>query len=149
MRQGGRQVKKHQKHSEHQNRKNTEKDTDLLKVFEAENNVSYNQGSVVFEIKAAEASTWIECLRKKVSEPIQLSDGSGVIMKMDNFKIPAVSCHSKANYGSLSVTVYPNPKTTNPKIMVQGRMYLAFVTFIIPLVLQDLKASQSAAIFGP
>ena len=53
------------KHNEHQTRKNTEKDSDLIKVFEAENNVNYNQGSVVFEIKAADAALWIECLKKK------------------------------------------------------------------------------------
>ena len=137
------------RHNEQQTRKNTEKDSELIKVFEAENNVTYNQGSVVFEIKAADAALWIECFKKKIGEPTTLGDGSGVIMKMENFKIPAVSCHSKANYGSLAVTVYPSPKSSNPKVMVQGKMYLAFITFIIPLILQDMKAGQTPALSGP
>ena len=74
---------------------------------------------------------------------MELTDGSGCIMKQDNFKIPAVSCHTKATSGTLTVTVYPNPKNGQPKIMVQGKMYLAFITFIIPLVIQDIHAATS------
>ena len=130
-------------HNDQQPRKNSEKDIMLIKTFESENNVVYHTGSVVFEIKQSEGSIWIDSLKNKLGDPVELPDGSGCIMKQDNFKIPAVSCHTKATSGTLTVTVYPNPKNGQPKIMVQGKMYLAFITFIIPLVIQDIHAATS------
>ena len=130
-----------------QSRPETDKDTALLRKFEKSNNVSYNKGSVVFDIDGSKADILIECLIKRVGPPEILSDGSGVKMKVEQFKIPLVSCKTKQKYGSLSVTVYPNPKTSHPKVMLQGQAYLAFVTLVLPEVFKDL-ASPHLAIGG-
>ena len=56
------------------------------------------------------------------------------------YKYPLVSTKSTdTNFGSVTVTVYPNPKTSNPKIMIQGKMFMAFVAFIMPMVIKDMK----------
>ena len=81
--------------------------------------MNYYKGIVVFDIDGSKAQLWIECLTKRVGPPVTLSDGSGFKMKMKQFKIPLVSCKTKQEYASLSVTVYPNPKTSHPKVMVQ------------------------------
>ena len=122
----------------HQHRSESEKDAALLKNFESSNTVNYNKGSVVFDIDGDKAQLWIDSLQKRLSPPVPLSDGSGVRMKVDQYKIPLVTCKTKQEYGSLSVTVYPSPKTSNPKIMVQGQAYLAFVTLVLPEVFKDM-----------
>ena len=65
------------------------------------------------------------------------------LFKLDDFKVPRQSTSIKTNYGSITVTVWPKPKTTHPKIMVQGKCYLAFVTFVVPLILKELKAATN------
>ena len=128
-------------HAHQQHRKETENDKDLLKTFESTNNVTYHPGNIVFNIDGAKADLWIECLRRRVSDPVPLSDGSGVQMKRDDFKIALVTYTNKADFGSIMITVYPHPKNSSPKIMIQGKMYMAFVSFIIPLVLKDMQAA--------
>ena len=123
-----------------QTRAESDKDSALLRNFEADCNVNYYKGNVVFDIDGSKAQLWIECLTKRVGPPVPLSDGSGFKMKMEQFKIPLVSCKTKQEYGSLSVTVYPNPKTSHPKIMVQGQAYLAFVTLVLPEVFKDMHS---------
>ena len=61
---------------------------------------------------------------------------------MEDFKIPRVTTSTKTNYGNVTVTIWPNPKTTHPKAMVQGKCHIAFVTFILPLILKDIKAAS-------
>ena len=127
-------------HQDKQTRPESEKDSALLRNFEVSNNVSYNKGNVVFDIDGSKSQIWIDCLKKRVSPPVELPDKSGFKMKMEHFKIPLVSCKTKHEYGSLSVTVYPNPKSSHPKIMVQGQAYLAFVTLVLPEVIKDMEA---------
>ena len=129
-----------------QNRAEADKDSALLKNFEKSNNVTYNKGNVVFDIDGAKAGLWINCLKKRVGPPVELSDGSGVKMRQEQFKIPLVSCKTKQEYGSLSVTVYPNPKTSHPKILVQGQAYLAFVTLVLPEVFKDMEDPRLAIV---
>ena len=38
------------------------------------------------------------------------------------------------------MTIWPKPKTRHSKVMVQGKCHLAFVTFVEPLILKDIKA---------
>ena len=97
-------------------------------------------------LMGAKAQIWIDCLKKRVGNPVNLSDGSGVQMKMEQFKIPLVSCYTKKDYGSLSVTVYPSPKSSHPKIMVQGQMHMAFVSFILPDIIKDMQSGASLPI---
>ena len=131
-------------HQDKQTRPESDKDSALLRNFEQSNNVSYHKGNVVFDIDGAKAQLWIECLKKRVGPPVDLADGSGVKMRIEQFKIPLVSWKTKQEYGSLSVTVYPNPKTSHPKIMVQGQAYLAFVTLVLPEVFKDMQTTRPA-----
>ena len=124
----------------------TDGDSDLLEAFKASNSVNYNQGNIVFEIKAAEADLWVECLSKRLGKPLALESGNSLHFKIEEFRIPRSNSTTKTNYGSVTVTIWPRPKTTQPKIMVQGKCYLAFVTIIVPLVLKDIKNAQKPAI---
>ena len=72
-----------------------------------------------------------------------LSNGDGYQIKLDEFKIPSVTYLTKKKYGSISVTVWPNPSDGQPKVCVQGTMYLAFISFVLPAVLKDIGASKA------
>ena len=67
-------------------------------------------------------------------------------MKVDEFKIPSISYLTRKTYGSLSVTVWPSPSDGQPKVCVQGTMYLAFISFVLLIVLKDMETTQVAAI---
>ena len=128
------------KHQAEQTRDNTD-DNDLLKAFEASNNVSYNNGNIVFGIDPGEAELWVTCLTKRLGKPLPLENGNALQFKMEDFRIPRLSTSSKTNFGNVTVTVWPRPKTTYPKAMVQGKCHIAFVTFTLPLVIKDIKAA--------
>ena len=117
----------------------SESDSDLLKAFEASNTVNYNTGNIVFEIEATDSSLWVECLTKRLGKPLPL-DNDSFQFKIEEFKLPRMNANTKTNYGSVTVTIWPKPKTTHPKVMVQGKCHLAFVTFVVPLILKDIKA---------
>ena len=127
-----------------QTRAESDKDSALLKSFESSNNVNYNKGNVVFDIEGSKAQLWIDCLQRRLGPPQDLADGTGVRIRIDHFKIPLVTCKTKQEYGSLSITVYPSPKTSHPKIMVQGQAYLAFVTLVLPEVIKDMTTPRPA-----
>ena len=64
-----------------------------------------------------------------------------------DLQIPLVSTKAtNTNFGSVTVTVYPNPKTSNPKIMIQGKMHMAFVAFILPMVIKDMKKASPLSV---
>ena len=127
---------------DHQSREKGQ-DKDLLKTFEATSGVSYNKGNITFHIVPGSGDLWIKCLAKKLSEPIPLSNGSGFQMKVEDFKIPSVSYLTKKSYGSLFVTVWPSPGDGQPKVCVQGTMYLAFISFVLPSVLKDMSSTKA------
>ena len=121
-------------------RADIEAHTDLLQAFEASNNVNYDNGNIVFNIDPAESSLWVECVTKRLGKPLPLENGNALQFKMEDFRIPRQSTSTKTNYGNVTVTIWPNPKTTHPKAMVQGKCHIAFVTF--PLVIKDIKAAS-------
>ena len=106
----------------------------------------YHKGIIIFDIEGSTPQLWIDCLKKKVGEPIDLADGSGVWMTKDDLQIPLVTIKTNYNFGSVTVTVYPNPKTSTPKIMIQVKMCMAFVAFILPLVIMDMKKSSPLSV---
>ena len=123
-------------------------DQDFLKAFESSTTVNYNTGNIVFEIKAAEAATWVDCLTNRLGKPLPLETGGSLQFKMEDFKIPRMSTTTRTNYGSVTITIWPHPKTTSPKIMVQGKCHLAFFTFIVPSILKEIKAAKKLTITG-
>ena len=102
----------------------------------------------MFDIKAAEATSWVDCLTKRLGKPLPLETGKSLQFKMEDFKIPRMASTTKTNYGSVTITIWPNPKTTNPKIMVQGKCHLAFFTFIVPSMLKEIKSATKLTITG-
>ena len=101
----------------------------------------------MFDIDGSKAQLWIDCLKKKVGHPTDLDDGSGVFMKVDQFRIPLVSVVTKNDYDTLpECYCLPQPKSSHLKIMVQGQMYLAFVTLILPEVIKDMGATTNPEI---
>ena len=123
----------------------TDSDSDILKAFEGSNTVNYNNGNIVFEVKTCEADLWVDFLTKRLGKP-QEHENDSLRFKVQDFKLPRLSTSVKTNYGSVTVTFWPKPKTTHPKIMVQGKCYLAFVTFIVPLIIKDIKSAQDHAL---
>ena len=135
-------------HQQEQKRANSDSDKNLLRAFEISSNVVYHKGSIVFDIDGSAAQFWIDSLKKKLGETTELSDGSGVQMKKDDLEIPLVTNqkNTQTKFGSVTVTVYPNPKTSNPKIMIQGKMYMAFVAFILPMVIKDMNKASPLSV---
>ena len=120
-------------------RPESDDDANLIKAFEASNKVDYNNGNVVFGIDPKESSLWVQCLTKRLGKPFPLEQRNSLQFKMEDFRLPRQSTSTKSNYGTVTVTIWPNPKTTTPKAMVQGRCYMAFITFILPLIIKDIK----------
>ena len=108
--------------TENQHPDEKDQDKDLLRNFEQTNGVKYNKGNITFHIEPGSGQLWINSLAKKLSEPVPLSNGSGYQMKVEEFKIPSITYLTKRTYGSLSVTVWPNPSDGQPKVCVQGTM---------------------------
>ena len=135
-------------HQQEQKRANSDSDKNLLQAFKISSNVVYQKGSIVFDIDGSAAQFWFDSLKKKSGEPTELSDGSGVQMKKDDQEIPLVTTQkaTQTKFGSVTVTVYPNPKTSNPKIMIQGKMYMAFVAFILPMVIKDMNKASPLSV---
>ena len=134
-------------HQEHQTLNKSDHNKDLLQAFHVTTSVSYDDGSIVFPIEPEQVHHWVQCLDKKVREPVPLNnDSGGLIMKIKELKIPLVSCHNNTNYGSLAVTIWPNPANGQPKACVQGKMYLAFVSFVLPGVLKDMRSHSNLAL---
>ena len=104
--------------------------------------MTYNKGNIVFNIESDKTDLWIKNLVNKLSEPVALSNWSGIQMKVEEFKIPCVSYLTKKTYGSLSVTVWPNLSDGQPKICVQGTMCLAFINFVLPTLIKDMKPQK-------
>ena len=130
--------------NQHPEEKNTDKE--LLRTFEQTNGVKYNKGNLTFHIKPGSGQLWINSLAKKLSEPVPLPNGTGFQMKVDELKIPSIGYLTRKTYGSLSVTVWPSPSDGQPKVCVQGTMYLAFISFVLLIVLKDMETTQVAAI---
>ena len=127
-------------HPKEGSKSESDNDSELLRAFEGSNTVNYNKGNIVFEINSTETDKWVECLTIRLGKPINHENDS-LRYKIEELRIPNIPAATKTNFGSITVTVWPNPKTTVPKVMVQGKCYLAFVTFIVPLILRDIKAA--------
>ena len=100
------------KHQGEQTRHDSGSDADLLKAFEASNKVDYNNGNIVFGIDPKETSLWVKCLTKRLGKPLPLEQGNSLQFKMEDFRLPRQSTSTKSNYGTVTLTIWPNPKTT-------------------------------------
>ena len=123
-------------------RPDNDEDNDLIKAFEASNKVDYNNGNVVFGIDPKESSLWVQCLTKRLGKPLPLDNGNALQFRIEDYRIPKQSSSIKTNYGNVIVTLWPNPKTTSPKAMVQGKCHMAFITFTLPLIIKDIKTAS-------
>ena len=110
----------------------TDGDSDLLEAFKASNSVNYNQGNIVFEIKAAEADLWVECLSKRLGKPLALESGNSLQFKIEEFRIPRSNSTTKTNYGSVTVTIWPKPKLHNPRSWYRASAILHLSLLLSP-----------------
>ena len=87
-----------------------ESDSDLLRAFESSNNVNYNTGNIVFDIKELEANLWVECLTKRVGRPLS-NENDSLRYKVEDFKIPHMPSAFRTNYYCMAEA--QNNKTKN------------------------------------
>ena len=118
-----------------------------LKMFEAKNNIKYNKESVVFDIKKDETQAWIETMEnvlktRGTKTEAKAQTSAQVVIRCEAWSIPWVSSQTKTSYGSITITVYPEPKHGQPRVMVQGRFYMAFVTLMLPSLAKSLHKQQ-------
>ena len=116
-------------------RTNTDEFKRVAKCFNRENNVEYNKNNIVIHFEMENCSAWMEALSKRFGASIPLEDQVGVQFKTPHLQIPKLA----ENFGSFSASVWSNPKKGTPKILIQGKSYMAFVTFVLPEILKEIE----------
>ena len=116
----------------------TEEFKDILRCFEKSNDVSYNSGGLVFHIVEKTRNVWMKALDKKIGSLKTLPNG--VQFKQDSWIMKGDQPQS---FGSISITIYTmDEKTRTSKVQLQGKSYLAYMTFVIPLVLREIRHGE-------
>ena len=59
-------------------------------------------------------------------------------LQTSHLKVPKVS----ESFGSFSASVWLKPKKGLPKILLQGKSYMTFVTFILPEILKEIEVKN-------
>ena len=83
------------KHQHTQKRADSDSVKNLLRAFEISSIVVYHKEAIVFDIEGSTAQLWIDCLKKKVGETIDLADRSGIRMTKDDLQIPLVTTNTQ------------------------------------------------------
>ena len=107
-----------------------EGDTELLKVFESSRGVTYHDGCVTFFLKEDRVEDWLSTLRVyfEDEDTKEIQGQHGVQFKHPMW--PLVGQEGERVRDSLSVTLFPS--CSEPKVMVQGNLYLHFTTQTLP-----------------
>ena len=123
-------------HPELQTRPENDECAKLVKCFEKSNHVEYNKDNVVFLIEDELCDVWIESLKKRLGPSIPLEDKVGVQFKTLQLKIPKLTNEIE---GSFFASVWYKPSDGRSKIMFQGKAHMAFISFLLPDVLKEVK----------
>ena len=92
--------------------------------FDKKNFVEYNTNNVIIYVDHIQCEAWMEALAKRYGPSIPLEDQVGV-----QFKTPALKIQKdKDTVGTFSALVWKNPNKGQPKIMLQGKAFMAFVS---------------------
>ena len=123
---------------EMQSNVDTEEFKDILRCFEKSNDVSYNKGGLVFHIDEKKRNVWIKALDKKLGSLKTLTNG--VQFKQDSWILKG---DQPQTFGSVSATIYTvDEKTGMSKVQLQGKSYLAYMTFVIPKILREIRHGE-------
>ena len=117
---------------------NTDEYKRVAKCFDRANKVEYNKSSVVIHLDDDQCAGWLEALSRRFGASIPLEDQVGVQFKTSHLKIPKVA----ESFGSFSASVWQNTKKGAPKILLQGKSYMTFITFILPEILKEVDAKN-------
>ena len=105
---------------------------ELLRIFSTSSELKYNKECVVFNIEKEQVAEWMSKFSDYFDrERKPDTTGDSTLFQIDDWVLPEKK--GEEMKGSLTVTLYPNPKTI-PKVMVQGKMYMAFVTMALPVI---------------
>ena len=110
----------------------------MAKCFDRASEVEYNKNNVVIHLNDELCSAWMESLSRRFGASIPLEDQVGVQFKTSHLKIPKAS----ESFGSFCASVWPKPKNGLPKILLQGKAYMTFVTFILPEILKEIEVKN-------
>ena len=126
-----------------------EGDKELLKVFESSSSVTYHQGSVTFHLEEEKVEEWLSSLREYFKdEETKEKEGDHSVQ----FKHPMWPLEGQEGtrvVDTLSVILYPS--CSEPKVLVQGKLYMQFVTQVLPRMAMSLgkdKAKVKAILGG-
>ena len=119
-------------------RTNTEEFKRVAKCFDRYSDVQYNTNNVVIHLDDEHCTSWMEALSRRFGTSIPLEDQVGVQFKTSHLKLSK----STETFGSFSASVWQKPKKGAPKILLQGKSYMMFVTFILPEILKEIESKN-------
>ena len=119
-------------------RTNTEEFKQVAKGFDKYSEVQYNTNNVVIHLNDDLCASWMEALSRGFGASIPLEDQLGVQFKTSHFKVS----ESTDTFGPFSASVWQNTKKGAPKILLQGKLYMTFVTFILPEILKEIESKN-------
>ena len=123
---------------------NTDEFKRVAKCFNKEKDVEYNKNNIVIHLDVEHCSAWMEALSKRFGASIPLEDQVGVQFKTSHLKVPKFT----ENFGSFSASVWQNLKKGTPKILLQGKSYMVFVTFVLPEILKEVELKNDKLAIG-
>ena len=125
-----------------------EGDMEILKVFESSRGVTYHDGCVTFFLKEDRVEDWLSTLREyfEGEDAQEIQGQHGIQFKHPMW--PLVGQEGEGVKDSLSVTLFPS--CSEPKVMVQGNLYLHFTTQTLPRMAMSLgkEKERIKAILG-
>ena len=110
----------------------------VAKCFDRINDVEYKTSSVVIYVSEEQCTAWMNALGKRYGASIPLVDQVGVQFKTNHLKIPKVT----DTFGSFSASVWQHPGKGQPKLLLQGKAYMTFVTLVMPDILKEIEAKN-------
>ena len=117
---------------------NTEEFKRVAKCFDRDTEVQYNTNNVVIHLDDELCTSWMEALSRRFGASIPLEDQVGVQFKTSHLKIPK----STDSFASFSASVWPKPKNGAPKTLLQGKLCMTLVTFILPEILKEIESKN-------
>lgn len=112
----------------------TEEFKDILRCFEKTNDVDYNTMNVVFHIEEEKRKDWMKALEKRLGALKTVENG--VQFKQESWTMPGTQAQS---FDSISVSIYNKNKKNLSKVQLQGKSYIAYMTFVIPQILREIR----------
>ena len=116
-------------------------DTELLKVFESSSGVKYHDGSVTFCLEEGRVEEWRSTLQEYFKDAETKEKEGKHSVQFQHPMWPLLGLEGELVTDSLSVTLYPS--CSEPKVLVQGKLYLLFLTQVLPRMALSLGKDKS------